>query len=62
VVTGIHYPVPGHRQPAYAHLPHRPLPVREHVAGRIISLPIYPELTDEEVAYVAQAVCDVVDE
>jgi dTDP-4-amino-4,6-dideoxygalactose transaminase len=62
VGTGIHYPVPVHLQPAYAHLPHRPLPVTEHVAGRIISLPIYPELTDEEVAYVAQAVCEAVDE
>lgn len=45
VSTGVHYPIPLHRQPALAaHGPHRPLPVTEAIAARVLSLPIYPEL------------------
>ena len=49
--AGIHYPVPLHLQPAYAHLGHRQgdFPVTERVASEIISLPIYPEITEEQV-------------
>ncbi len=44
---GIHYPVPIHRQPAYAFLgqPVGTFPRTEMLAGRILSLPMYPELT-----------------
>jgi dTDP-4-amino-4,6-dideoxygalactose transaminase len=60
---GIHYPVPCHRQAAVlsegaaqssagAH----DLPVSEHIAARVLSLPMYPELTDEMVERVAAAV------
>ncbi len=55
VATGVHYPVPIHLQPAYAHLGlgAGSFPVAERAAGEILSLPIYPEITDEQVDYVA---------
>ena len=56
--TGIHYPVPCHRQRACA--PYAPaagaLPVTEAVADQILSLPMFPELRDEEIAYVVAAI------
>lgn len=56
----IHYPLPAHLHPAYAELGYGPgaLPVTERVAGHILSLPIFPELTRDEVAQVAAAVQD----
>ena len=59
VMTGVHYPVPVHRQPAYAgRLPLGPdgLPRTERFAGSILSLPMHPYLTDEQVARVIEAV------
>jgi dTDP-4-amino-4,6-dideoxygalactose transaminase len=41
---GIHYPVPCHRQPAFASYADRPLPVAEAAAERILSLPVFPAL------------------
>jgi dTDP-4-amino-4,6-dideoxygalactose transaminase len=55
VGTGIHYPVPVHRQPAYAgRVALGPSGCRETEAAarEILSLPVYPELTDAEVATV----------
>ncbi len=48
--AGIHYPVPLHLQPAYADLGYvrGALPVTEMVADSCLSLPIYPEMTDEQ--------------
>ncbi|MCX8067101.1 MAG: DegT/DnrJ/EryC1/StrS family aminotransferase [Anaerolineae bacterium] len=56
--TLVHYPVPVHLQPAYADLGYREgsLPVSEALAREVLSLPMYPELTDEEVQRVAEAV------
>jgi dTDP-4-amino-4,6-dideoxygalactose transaminase len=56
--TAVHYPVPVHLQPAYANrLPGcRSLPVTEEVCPRILSLPLFPELTDEEVGRVAKTI------
>jgi dTDP-4-amino-4,6-dideoxygalactose transaminase len=50
VEAGVHYPVPLHRQPAFAALGHasRALPVTEEVAATCLSLPLYPELTDAQ--------------
>jgi dTDP-4-amino-4,6-dideoxygalactose transaminase len=60
VDTGIHYPIPVHEQPSYQSLSDEfdDLPVTERVTPRILSLPMYPEITDEQVAYV----CDVIEE
>ncbi len=56
VYTGIHYPIPIHQQKAYHNLGYQKgdFPVTEHSAGRILSLPMYPELSDEMIAYVAE--------
>ncbi len=58
IATGIHYPVPVHLQPACAHYGYTQgsLPVTETAAERIVSLPMYPELTMEQVELVANAV------
>ena len=57
--TGIHYPVPAHLQEACASLGYKAgdFPVTETAASRILSLPMYAELTDEQVDYVADVVC-----
>jgi len=54
--TGIHYPLPAHLQEAYRDLGCAPgsLPITEQLAGEVLSLPMYPELTDEEVERVAE--------
>jgi dTDP-4-amino-4,6-dideoxygalactose transaminase len=58
VSTGVHYPLPLHLQPAFAHLGYRQgdLPRAEGIAARLLSLPIFPELTSEQVARVAAIV------
>ena len=56
--TGIHYPLPLHLQPAYAHLGLKKgaFPVAEKVVAQIVSLPMYAELADGMVDEVAAAV------
>ncbi len=58
IATGIHYPIPLHLQPAYREVAagRAALPVTERLAAEIVSLPIYPELTDGDVETVARAV------
>lgn len=58
IQTGVHYPIPVHLQPAYRSLGYRAgdLPVAESTAGEVLSLPMYPELTREQVGVVAAAV------
>ena len=59
VATLIHYPIPLHLQPAFsAFAKEGQLPVAEAAAREILSLPLYPELTDEQARRVAQAVRD----
>ncbi|MFN9386621.1 MAG: DegT/DnrJ/EryC1/StrS family aminotransferase [Cyanobacteriota bacterium] len=50
VITIIYYPIPIHRQPAYAELGYGPgsLPVTERLCVEVLSLPIFPELDDEQ--------------
>lgn len=58
IATGLHYPIPIHLQPAYEELGYKrgDFPITEAYAETIVSLPIFPELDDEKVAYVANAV------
>ena len=58
--TGLHYPVPLHLQTAYARLglPVGAFPVTEAAARDLLSLPMYPELTAEQVRIVADAIGD----
>ena len=58
IAAGIHYPVPIHLQPAYRSTPPVSLPVTERAAREVLSLPIYPELSDTEVSTVVSAVRD----
>jgi len=55
IETGIHYPIPLHEQPAYAHLGYKPedFPVTHALALCLLSLPMYPELTDGQIHYIA---------
>lgn len=57
VAHGMHYPVPVHLQPAFADLGQGPgsFPVSEALAPRILSLPMFPELTEEQIGRVAAA-------
>lgn len=50
VITIIYYPIPIHRQPAYAELGYGPgsLPVTERLCVEVLSLPIFPELGDDQ--------------
>ena len=54
IATGIHYPIPLHMQPAYKHLglPAGSFPVAERFAGEILSLPMYPELSADQIAFI----------
>ncbi|MCK5601046.1 DegT/DnrJ/EryC1/StrS family aminotransferase [Candidatus Pacearchaeota archaeon] len=54
IETIIHYPLPIYKQQAYSHLnvSNVHCPVAEKAAEQILSIPIYPELTDEEVKYI----------
>ncbi len=60
VQTGIHYPVPIHLQPAYASLGHKEgdFPSAESQSRRLLSLPMFAELTDAQIAYVSDALGD----
>lgn len=58
--TAIHYPVPLHLQKAYEHLGYKAgdFPVTEHAAERIVSLPMFPQLTEEQQMRVAAVVAE----
>ena len=55
---GIHYPFPVHLLPAHADLGHKPgdFPESEKAANQVLSLPMFPELSDEQIHTVADAV------
>ncbi|MEK6852331.1 MAG: DegT/DnrJ/EryC1/StrS family aminotransferase [Nanoarchaeota archaeon] len=60
IQTGIHYPIPLHLQKAYLHLGYEEgsFPVAEQHAKEILSLPMYPELSEEQINYA----CDKIKE
>lgn len=55
IQTVIHYPIPIHRQPAYHHLqiPAGALPNAESLSTEILSLPLFPEITEQQIDHVA---------
>jgi dTDP-4-amino-4,6-dideoxygalactose transaminase len=58
IATGIHYPTPIHMTPAFRYLGYKQgdFPVSEDAASKILSLPIYPELKEDQVRFVIEAV------
>ena len=56
IQTVIHYPIPPHRQPAYTEWHNLSLPITEKIHEEIISLPISPVMTEDEVKHVVNAV------
>jgi len=60
VATAIHYPLPVHLQPAYSGLGHArgDFPVAESLSDRLLSLPMSPDITDDEVSVVIEAVLE----
>ncbi|MBV9578601.1 MAG: DegT/DnrJ/EryC1/StrS family aminotransferase [Chloroflexi bacterium] len=53
--TGIHYPLPAHQEPPYLRFGTDPLPVTERLAREVLSLPLYPELSEHSVDRVLAA-------
>lgn len=62
IETVVHYPRPIHLQPAYSSLglPPGTFPCAERACERVLSLPLHPGLTSEQIAYVGNAVCEIV--
>jgi dTDP-4-amino-4,6-dideoxygalactose transaminase len=58
VVTGVHYPRPVHRTEAFAHLRWAKCPLAEKYAHEIVSLPMYPGLTGEQITLVTRTISD----
>ncbi len=58
ISTMVHYPLAIHQQPAYRQLANGPVPLHnsERICSEILSLPLFPELTDAEVSEVIEAV------
>jgi len=60
VDTSIHYPIAIHQTKSFAYLGYQKgdFPITEQLCEEVVSLPLYPELTDEEMNYVVQTVKD----
>ena len=57
IQTGVHYPMPCHKHPPLRRFAEHPLPVAEQSAGELLSLPIFPHLTDRQVDFVCESLC-----
>ncbi len=60
IATGLHYPIPLHLQPCFEHLGYKrgDFPITENLANRGLSLPMYAELTDEQIVYVTEKIME----
>jgi dTDP-4-amino-4,6-dideoxygalactose transaminase len=63
IATGLHYPLPLHLQKAYAHMGYGrgSFPVTERIADRLLSLPMFPELTKDQIEYVVGGIREFID-
>ncbi len=61
IQTVVHYPIPVHLQPAYADLGYRrgDCPIAEAVAAEVLSLPMFPELREQQIGEIAEALAAV---
>jgi UDP-2-acetamido-2-deoxy-ribo-hexuluronate aminotransferase len=57
IPTAVHYPVPLHRQPAFAGMPLSVVPAAERAAARVVSLPMHPYMSDADQDSIAGALC-----
>jgi len=62
IQTGIHYPIPCHLQPAYRYLGYElgDFPNSETICEQILSLPMYPGLTTEQIRYIVEQLTIIV--
>jgi dTDP-4-amino-4,6-dideoxygalactose transaminase len=60
IATGLHYRMPCHLQPAFPANSYEPMPVSERAAERILSLPMFPSITEEQVSRVVVALAKAV--
>ena len=58
VATGVYYPVPLHLQKAYKNSGYKvgDMPVSEYLSHRTFAIPVYPELTKEQVKYIVDSI------
>ena len=58
IATGVYYPVPMHLQKVYKNLGYKTgdMPVAEYLSHRTFAIPVYPELTDEEINYIVDTI------
>jgi len=56
IASGLHYPIPLHQQECFAHLGYNygDFPVTEALAEQGLSLPMFPELTNEQIEYISE--------
>lgn len=62
VRTGIHYPVPCHLQAPYRRFAQGPLAVAEETAGQLLSLPLFPHITERQIEYVCDCIHKCLDQ
>jgi dTDP-4-amino-4,6-dideoxygalactose transaminase len=60
IESGVHYPIPCHQQEPYRKFATGPLPVAEQAASEILSLPVFPHITERQVAYVSSHLNEIV--
>ncbi|MEK6950837.1 MAG: DegT/DnrJ/EryC1/StrS family aminotransferase [Nanoarchaeota archaeon] len=59
IATNVYYPLAIHQQQAYAHYPQRSFPVTEKVSREVLSLPIHPALTEDELFTIINLIKEV---
>ena len=60
IATAVYYPMPLHLQPVYSKFGWKKgdFPVSEKASEEVLALPVFPELKEEEISFVAQGVMD----